>query len=303
MKPEKMKVSVLAGGVSGEREVSLRSGAAVAKALRSIGVKVLEVDVKEKGVKVPQGTDICFLALHGTYGEDGEVQRELEAAGMPFTGSGSEASALAFDKLKARDAMLAAGVPMAESQEWTPACDWKPPYVLKPVASGSSLGTFLVRAEEEAKKAVKEAKKWKDGGMMIERLIEGAEMTVGILGEQALPVIEVRPAKGFYDYKNKYTSGATQYLCPAPIPKEKAQELQELALKAHRSLGCEVLSRVDIMVDTEGKAYVLEVNTLPGMTDLSLLPKAGRAAGIDFTTQCLRILELSWARFHKGAKV
>jgi len=303
MKPEKMKVSVLAGGVSGEREVSLRSGAAVAKALRSIGVKVLEVDVKEKGVKVPQGTDICFLALHGNYGEDGEVQRELEAAGMPFTGSGSEASALAFDKLKARDAMLAAGVPMAESQEWTPACDWKPPYVLKPVASGSSLGTFLVRTEEEAKKAVKEAKKWKDGGMMIERLIEGAEMTVGILGEQALPVIEVRPAKGFYDYKNKYTSGATQYLCPAPIQKEKAQELQELALKAHRALGCEVLSRVDIMVDAEGKAYVLEVNTLPGMTDLSLLPKAGRAAGIDFTTQCLRILELSWARFHKGAKV
>jgi len=303
MKPEKMKVSVLAGGVSGEREVSLRSGAAVAKALRSIGVKVLEVDVKEKGVKVPQGTDICFLALHGTYGEDGEVQRELEVAGMFFTGSGSQASALAFDKLKARDAMLAAGVPMAESQEWTPACDWKPPYVLKPVASGSSLGTFLVRTEEEAKKAVKEAKKWKDGGMMIERLIEGAEMTVGILGEQALPVIEVRPAKGFYDYKNKYTSGATQYLCPAPIQKEKAQELQELALKAHRALGCEVLSRVDIMVDAEGKAYVLEVNTLPGMTDLSLLPKAGRAAGIDFTTQCLRILELSWARFHKGAKV
>ena len=303
MKPEKMKVSVLAGGVSGEREVSLRSGAAVAKALRSIGVKVLEVDVKEKGVKVPQGTDICFLALHGTYGEDGEVQRELEAAGMPFTGSGSEASALAFDKLKARDALLAAGVPMAESQEWTPACDWKPPYVLKPVASGSSLGTFLVRTEEEAKKAVKEAKKWKDGGMMIERLIEGAEMTVGILGEQALPVIEVRPVKGFYDYKNKYTSGATQYLCPAPIPKEKAQELQELALKAHRALGCEVLSRVDIMVDAEGKPHVLEVNTLPGMTDLSLLPKAGRAAGIDFTTQCLRILELSWARFHKGAKV
>ena len=303
MKPEKMKVSVLAGGVSGEREVSLRSGAAVAKALRLIGVKVLEVDVKEKGVKVPQGTDICFLCLHGTYGEDGEVQRELEAAGMPFTGSGSEASALAFDKLKARDAMTAAGVPMAESQEWTPECDWQPPYVLKPVASGSSLGTHVVRNEEEAKKAVKEAKKWKDGAMMIERLIEGSEMTVGILGEQPLPVIEVRPGKGFYDYKNKYTSGATQYLCPAPIPKEKAEELQQLALKAHRALGCEVLSRVDIMLDAEGKPHVLEVNTLPGMTDLSLLPKAGRAAGIDFTTQCLRILELSWNRFHKGAKV
>jgi len=128
-------------------------------------------------------------------------------------------------------------------------------------------------------------------------------MTVGILGEKALPVIEVRPAKGFYDYQNKYTSGATQYLCPAPIPKEKAEELQQLALQAHRALGCEVLSRVDIMVDAEGKPHVLEVNTLPGMTDLSLLPKAGRAGGIDFTTQCLRILELSWARFHKGAKV
>ena len=303
MKPEKMKVSVLAGGVSGEREVSLRSGAAVAKALRSIGVKGLEGDVREKGVKVPQGTDICFLCLHGTYGEDGEVQRELEAAGMPFTGSGSEASARAFDKLKARDVMTAAGVPMAESQEWTPECAWQPPYVLKPVASGSSLGTYVVRTEEEAKKAVKEAKKWKDGAMMIERLIEGSEMTVGILGEQALPVIEVRPGKGFYDYKNKYTSGATQYLCPAPIPKEKAQELQALALQAHHALGCEVLSRADIMVDAEGKPHVLEVNTLPGMTDLSLLPKAGRAAGIDFTTQCLRILELSWARFHKGAKV
>ena len=303
MKPEKMKVSVLAGGVSGEREVSLRSGAAVAKALRSIGVKVLEVDVKEKGVKVPQGTDICFLCLHGTYGEDGEVQRELEASGMPFTGSGSEASALAFDKLKARDAMLAAGVPMAESEEWTPANTWQPPYVLKPVASGSSLGVHLVRNEADAKQALREVKKWKGGAMMIERLIEGTEMTVGILGDQALPVIEVRPGKGFYDYQNKYTAGATQYLCPAPIPKEKAEELQKIARQAHAALGCEVLSRVDLMVDAEGKAYVLEVNTLPGMTDLSLLPKAGRAAGIDFTTQCLRILELSWARFHKGAKV
>ncbi|NBU68394.1 MAG: ATP-grasp domain-containing protein [Verrucomicrobia bacterium] len=285
MKPEKMKVTVLAGGVSGEREVSLRSGAAVAKALRSIGVKVLEVDVKERGMKIPQGTDICFLALHGTYGEDGEIQRELEAAGMAFTGSGSEASGLAFDKLKARDAMMAAGVPMAESEEWTPANAWQPPYVLKPAT------------------ALKEAKKWKEGAMMIERLIEGPEMTVGILGEQALPVIEVRPGKGFYNYQNKYTAGATQYLCPAPIPKEKAEELQNIALQAHRALGCEVLSRVDIMLDAEGRPHVLEVNTLPGMTDLSLLPKAGRAAGIDFTTQCLRILELSWARFPKGAKV
>ena len=292
MKAEKMKVAVLAGGISRERDVSLRSGAAVAKALRSVGVKVLEVDVKERGVRVPQGTDICFLCLHGTYGEDGEVQAELEFAQMPFTGSGSVASALAFDKLKAKEAMVAAGVPMAESMEWSPENDWKPPYVCKPVADGSSFGVFLVREEADIAPTRKSVGKWK-GAMMIERLVVGTEMTVGILGEKALPVVEIRPGKGFYDTKNKYTAGATQYLCPAPIPKEKAEELQTISLNAHRALGCEVLSRVDLILDQEGKATVLEVNTLPGMTDLSLLPKAGRTAGIDFASLCLKILELS----------
>jgi D-alanine-D-alanine ligase len=299
MKVEKMKVAVLAGGISRERDVSLRSGAAVAKALRSVGVKVLEVDVKERGVKVPQGTDICFLCLHGTYGEDGEVQAELEAAQMPFTGSGSVASALAFDKLKAKEAMIAAGVPMAESMEWSPENDWKAPYVCKPVADGSSFGVFLVREEADIAPTRKSVGKWK-GAMMIERLVVGTEMTVGILGEKALPVVEIRPGKGFYDTKNKYTAGATQYLCPAPIPKEKAEELQTISLNAHRALGCEVLSRVDLILDQEGKATVLEVNTLPGMTDLSLLPKAGRTAGIDFASLCLKILELSWERTKRG---
>ena len=299
MKPEKMKVAVLAGGISRERDVSLRSGAAVAKALRSVGVKVLEVDVKERGVKVPQGTDICFLCLHGTYGEDGEIQEELEAAQMPFTGSGSVASALAFDKLKAKEAMVGAGVPMAESMEWSRDHDWKPPYVCKPVADGSSFGVYLVREEKDVAAVKKSVQKWK-GGMMIERLVEGTEMTVGILGETALPVVEIRPAKGFYDYQNKYTVGATQYLCPAPIPKEKAEELQSIARSAHCALGCEVLSRVDLILDAEGRTTVLEVNTLPGMTDLSLLPKAGRTAGIDFATLCLKILELSWEKTKKG---
>ena len=299
MKAEKMKVAILAGGISHEREVSLRSGAAVAKALRSVGVKVLEVDVKERGVKVPQGTDICFLCLHGTYGEDGEVQAELEAAQIPFTGSGSAASALAFDKLKAKEAMVAAGVPMAESMEWSLENDWKAPYVCKPVADGSSFGVFLVREEADIAPTRKSVGKWK-GAMMIERLVVGTEMTVGILGEKALPVVEIRPGKGFYDTKNKYTAGATQYLCPAPIPKEKAEELQTISLNAHRALGCEVLSRVDLILDQEGKATVLEVNTLPGMTDLSLLPKAGRTAGIDFTSLCLKILELSWERTKRG---
>ena len=299
MKVEKMKVAVLAGGISRERDVSLRSGAAVGKALRSVGVKVLEVDVKERGVKVPQGTDICFLCLHGTYGEDGEVQAELESAQMPFTGSGAVASALAFDKLKAKEAMIAAGVPMAESMEWSPENDWKAPYVCKPVADGSSFGVFLVREEADIAPTRKNVGKWK-GAMMIERLVVGTEMTVGILGEKALPVVEIRPGKGFYDTKNKYTAGATQYLCPAPIPKEKAEELQTISLNAHRALGCEVLSRVDLILDQEGKATVLEVNTLPGMTDLSLLPKAGRTAGIDFTSLCLKILELSWERTKRG---
>ena len=300
MKPEKMKVAVLAGGISREREVSLRSGAAVVKSLRSVGVKVLEVDVKERGVKVPQGTDICFLCLHGTYGEDGTLQGELEAAEMAFTGSGSVASALAFDKLKAKEAMVAAGIPMAESMEWSVGNDWQPPYVCKPVADGSSFGVHLVRSEQDAIAARKDAKNWK-GAMMIERLAEGAEMTVGILGDEALPVVEIRPGKGFYDTKNKYTAGATQYLCPAPISKEQAEVIKKIALDAHRALGCEVLSRVDLILGVDGKVTVLEVNTLPGMTDLSLFPKAGRAAGIDTASLCLKILQLSWNRTKKGA--
>ena len=302
MKPEKMKVAVLAGGISGEREISQKSGAAVAKALRSVGVRVIEVDVKTRSADVPAGTDLCFLCLHGAYGEDGTVQTELEAKGIPYTGSGAVASALAFDKLKAKEAMAAAGVPLAEGMEWTRENDWAPPYVLKPVADGSSLGVHLVRTEEEAQKAKKEAKAWK-GAMMIERLVEGAEMTVGILGEEALPVVEVRPGKGFYDFRNKYTVGATQYLCPAPIEKEKAAACQQIALQAHRALGCEVVSRVDLMMDQAGQTVVLEVNTLPGMTDLSLLPRAGRAAGIDFASLCIRLMELSWARCKKGVNV
>ena len=299
MKPEKMKVAVLAGGVSGEREISQRSGAAVAKALRSMGVRLVEVDVKSRQVEVPAGTDICFLCLHGSYGEDGTLQAELDALGMGYTGSGAVASALAFDKLRAKEVMAEAGIPLAEGVAWTKENDWLPPYVLKPVSDGSSLGVHLVRTEEEAKKARKAAGQWK-GPMMIERLVEGAELTVGIVGKQALPVVEVRPTQGFYDYRNKYTAGSTKYLCPAPLAKEKALELQELAKKAHVALGCEILSRVDFLVDPEGKAVVLEVNTIPGMTDLSLLPRAGQAAGIDFGNLCLKILEFSWARNQKG---
>jgi D-alanine-D-alanine ligase len=299
MKPEKMKVAVLAGGVSGEREISQRSGAAVAKALRSMGVRLVEVDVKSRQVEVPAGTDICFLCLHGSYGEDGTLQAELDALGMGYTGSGAVASALAFDKLRAKEVMAEAGIPLAEGVAWTKENDWLPPYVLKPVSDGSSLGVHLVRTEEEAKKACKAAGQWK-GPMMIERLVEGAELTVGIVGKQALPVVEVRPTQGFYDYRNKYTAGSTKYLCPAPLAKEKALELQELAKKAHEALGCEILSRVDFLVDAEGKAVVLEVNTIPGMTDLSLLPRAGQAAGIDFGNLCLKILEFSWARNRKG---
>lgn len=302
MNPAKLKVAVLAGGISGEREISLRSGKAVAQALRSVGVRVLEVDVQERGIAVTPGTEICFLCLHGAYGEDGEVQAELESKGMAYTGSDAAASALAFDKMKAKEAMVSAGIPMAESECWSKENSWSPPYVLKPVADGSSLGVHLVRTEKESAEARKAAAKWRTP-MMIERLVEGAELTVGILGDKALPVVEVRPGKGFYDYTNKYTAGATQYLCPAPIEKSKAAEMQELALQAHRALGCDVLSRVDLILDAEGKPVVLEVNTLPGMTDLSLLPRAARAGGVDFAELCLKILDLSWARSRKGVRV
>jgi D-alanine-D-alanine ligase len=194
--------------------------------------------------------------------------------------------------MEAKAKFEAAGLPTAKAALWKPELGWKTPYVLKPVAQGSSVGVFRVFSESDVAGAASEATEM-GCEFMIEEMIVGAEFTVGVLGNEALPAIEIRPEGGFYDYQHKYTAGATSYLCPAPVSADLEKRLRELAVKAHRSLGCEVYSRVDFMVNADLEPYVLEVNTIPGMTETSLLPKAAAQAGMSYAQLCDRILKLS----------
>jgi len=285
-------VAVLKGGISAEREVSLRTGAGVAKALSSLGYFVTEVDVTSKEFQLPEGTEFAFISLHGTFGEDGELQQILENRGVPYNGSGPEASRVAFEKLEAKAKFEKAKVPTAKSDLWHPGLFWKTPYVLKPVAQGSSVGVFRVFEEREVAKASMEAQEM-GCEFMIEEMIIGSEFTVGVLGAEALPSIEIKPEGGFYDYQHKYTAGATSYLCPAPISDDLEKQLRSLAVRAHQALGCKVYSRVDFMVNAQQEPFVLEVNTIPGMTETSLLPKAAIQAGMTYAQLCDRILKLS----------
>ncbi|MGD9895618.1 MAG: D-alanine--D-alanine ligase [Candidatus Methylacidiphilaceae bacterium] len=293
---EKLRVVVLEGGPSHEREVSLRTGSAVTRALRQLGYLVEEVDPKDAEVILPEGTDIVFLCLHGTFGEDGQVQRLLLRRGIPFTGSGAEASERAFDKAWSKEAFRKAGVP---TPDWTLARspDKLPlplPFVLKPARQGSSVGVSRVFQKEEYPEAFARAAT-EDHLVVAETYVEGRELTVGILGDDLLPIVEIRPKAGFYDYRNKYTPGASDYLCPAPLSAKQEKGVAEAALAAYRALGCTVYGRVDLFLDAADNPWVLEVNTIPGMTETSLLPKAAQAAGISFTQLCERVLRLSWA--------
>jgi len=294
------RIAVLRGGPSAEREVSLRSGVAVARALAALGHEVFEVDPEPGRLRVPTGTTVAFLALHGTYGEDGQVQAELEALGIPYTGCGVEASRLAFDKVLTREACRAAGVPVARGHVfaeptagWPPG--WRPPVVLKPARQGSSVGLQFVDAADGLAGALREALQHGSEVLMEERIV-GRETTVGILDGEALPVVEVRPRSGAYDYRNKYTPGATEYFCPADLGAGVTRAVQEAALGAFRAVGGRDYARVDVMVTEEGRPVVLEVNTLPGMTETSLMPKAAAAAGLDFGALCLRLVMLALER-------
>lgn len=288
------------GGPSAEREVSLRSGRAVAQALRSLGHEVSELDPRDAAWALAPGTQVVFLALHGTYGEDGTVQRRLEELGVPYTGCGPEASRLGFDKALAKARFLAAGVPTARYQlldsPGTPwPRGWRPPVVLKPARQGSSVGLQYVEREADWSAALAQALRH-DSLVVLEEKIEGRETTVGILAGQALPLVEVRPKTGLYDYKNKYTAGNTEYLCPAPFDAEVTARAQAAGLAAFRAIGGRDYARVDVIVRPDGQPVVLEVNTLPGMTQLSLLPKAAAAAGLDYAQLCQRMVELAWQR-------
>ena len=296
----KLKITVMLGGPSAEREVSLQSGAAVAAALRSRGHEVTELDPRSPGWQLSPGTPVVFLALHGTYGEDGTVQAELDQLGVPYTGCDAATSRIAFDKAKTKERCVAAGVPTARhvlveaaTTPWPRG--WNPPVVLKPVRQGSSVGLQFVERVSEWPAAVAEALRY-DTQVLVEEKIIGRETTVGILNGDALPLVEIRPKAGSYDYRNKYTVGATEYLCPAPLDEAITQAVQAAGLAAFRAVGGRDYARVDVMVRASGEPVVLEVNTLPGMTETSLLPKAAAAAGIDYAELCERMVRLALKR-------
>jgi D-alanine-D-alanine ligase len=298
--PRPLKITLMLGGPSAEREVSLRSGAAVSQALRSLGHLVHELDPRDDAWTLPAGTDVVFLVLHGTYGEDGTVQQRLEDLGVPYTGCGPEASRVAFDKVLTKQRCLEAGVPTArfavfEEPDAPWPMGWQPPVVLKPVCQGSSVGLQFVERVADWSTALAEAFRH-DSRVLLEERIVGRETTVGILGDEALPVVEIRPRQGAYDYTNKYTVGNTEYFCPAPFDAAVTRRIQDAALGAFRAIGGRDYARVDVMLRPGGEPVVLEVNTLPGMTETSLLPKAAAAAGLSYPALCQRMVDLALKR-------
>jgi D-alanine-D-alanine ligase len=297
---KKLNITVMLGGPSAEREVSLRTGAAVAKALRSLGHEVNELDPKTPAWTLPPQTQVVFLALHGTYGEDGTVQKQLDALGVPYTGCAAEASRIAFDKVLTKQSCLKAGVPTAKFSTARSAAAPFPqglsvPLVVKPSRQGSSVGLQFVERVEQWPQALATALKF-DSEVVVEEKIIGRETTVGILGGQILPVVEVRPKAGSYDYQNKYTPGATEYFCPADFDAATTRRIQDAARGAFAAIGGRDYARVDVMVRADGSPVVLEVNTLPGMTETSLLPKAAAAAGMNYAELCQRMIDLALAR-------
>ena len=297
---KQLKITVMLGGPSAEREVSLRSGAAVAQALRSRGHVVHELDPRQEPWTLPEGTEVVFLALHGTYGEDGTVQQRLDQLGVPYTGCDAEASRIGFDKILTKQRCAAAGVPTArftlvDSPTATWPRGWNPPVVLKPARQGSSVGLQFVERVADWSQAMAESLRY-DDRVLVEEKIVGRETTVGILAGKPLPIVEVRPKTGVYDYQTKYTAGTTDYLCPAPFDEATTARIQEAALGAFKAIGGRDYSRVDVMVRPGGEPVVLEVNTLPGMTEHSLLPKAAAVAGLGFAELCQRMVDLALER-------
>ena len=290
-------VGLLMGGPGKERDVSLRSGAAVAKALRAAGARVEEIDVTSPELSLPGSLDLAFNIIHGTFGEDGQLQSLLHDRGIHYTGEGIEGSRTAFDKILSKEAFDRAGVP---TSKWEKIRRGQPPrlplpYVVKAPRQGSSVGVHIIRDAAALPAALEDCFQYGDE-VLIESFFAGRELTVGILGGEALPVVEIVPRDGFYDYDHKYTSGASEYFVPAPLTDAESSIVQDTACAAHRALGLEVYSRVDILLAPDGSMSVLEINTIPGMTELSLLPKAAAVAGLDFPALCEEIAGLSLAK-------
>jgi D-alanine-D-alanine ligase len=294
------RLAVLMGGPSTEREVSLRTGAASAAALREAGFDVTEVTVEDANFTVPTGTDLAFLALHGTFGEDGQVQDILAGRGLPFTGADAATSRICIDKDRTKAALARAGVPVPPGQLVGSLAEITLPLPLfiKPNTLGSSVGSAPVFQQEELAPALDAALRF-GAPVLVERFIRGRELTVGVLGEEVLPIVEIHPLDGFYDYTNKYTKGRTEYFCPARLSAETTARIQKYSLAAQRAVGKAVYSRIDFLLEDNDEPWCLEINTIPGMTATSLLPKAAAAHGITFPQLCRRIVELSWAERRK----
>ena len=287
-------VAVLMGGPGEEREVSLRSGAAVAGALREAGVPVTALDVRDMAFTLPPEVDRVFPVLHGAFGEDGIVQRRLEELGLPYVGSRSWEMPRSFDKEISHALLSAAGLPVATHEMLTG--DARPtlelPLVLKAPRQGSSIGVEIVREASALPAALARVRQF-GGRVLAESYIPGRECTAGFLGDTPLPLVEIVPASGAYDFQAKYERADTRYLAPAPFPEDWVKRIQDLAAAAYRVLGGRHLGRVDFRVTEDGQPYILELNPLPGFTATSLLPKAAAAAGISFADLCKRIVAMA----------
>lgn len=295
-----VRVTVVCGGIASERDVSLRSGKAVAKALTARGYTVSEFDPREASIQdlILQKPDAVFLALHGAGGEDGSIQGMLEVLRIPYTGCGVMASAICYDKIQTKLALkpykittpafvlFDSGMDIAKFVKTTKIV---PPVIVKPSREGSTIGITIVRKKSELEAALREALRYCDS-ILIEKFIRGREITVGLLDGEALPIVEIAPKSGFYDYKSKYTPGQTEYLLPAPIKESLAKKIQKQSELIYKRLGCSGAARADYILDKNGVAHFLEINTIPGMTETSLLPKAANARGLDFADLCERIL-------------
>ncbi len=303
------KVAVLMGGPGSEREVSLATGKGVAKALRSLGAEVIEIDVRNENFELPNDVDLAFITVHGTFGEDGQIQKILERRGIAYTGEGVTTSEIAFDKIRTKERFRKHGVttPPWEVIHAGERPTIPLPIVVKTPRQGSTVGVVIVKNENELESAINEASKY-DRELLIEEFVSGRELTIGVLGDQALPILEIIPKGGFYDFNNKYpflnpqAGGGAEHVCPANIDAKKTKEIQELALRAFRAAGLQVYTRVDAILSENGQPFILEINNIPGMTETSLLPEAAAAVGIGYADLCARIIALSRPRQGYGGQ-
>jgi len=293
-------IGVLMGGVSAEREISLKTGEAIVKALRVRGYDVCPIDVGYDIAErlISEQIRVAFIALHGRFGEDGTIQGMLEIMRIPYTGSGVLASALSMDKIMSKRIFAAHAIPTPASRilqatagvkEAVQKLNFPFPMVVKPASEGSTIGVTIVHDKEGLAQAIEHARQY-DHRLLLEEYIKGKEITLGVLNGQTLPIIEIAPKGGLYDYRAKYTKGETEYILPPSIPPKTHEDAERIGLGAYMALGCEGCARVDMMADEKGESFVLEVNSMPGMTETSLVPKAAHFAGVDFPELVERIL-------------